>query len=533
MKITPYPYQDEALAKIWDCLDSNPYERPCLQFPTGSGKGYLVAFFSQEARRRNSRARIMIVVDNQDLIAENYAKMIRLWPNAPCGMYSAGLRRRDLGYPIVHVGVQSARGKADHFGHYDYILIDEAHMVSHKEEQGEYRKFLNDMAAINPSTRFIGLTATPWRLGHTGHIAEGGAFFTKLIKGPSIDELVTLGFLSTLHSKHMANRYDVSAVKKRGGEYIEKDLQEAINVESQNVDVVNETIALATSLGCKSWVVFCSGVEHAKAITVLLVERGISAKCLTGETPKAERSQMIDDFKAGKFTAFVSVEVLIKGFDHPAADLGVMLRPTKSKSFYVQMVGRLMRVAAGKVCGYILDFAGLVNEHGPVTLVEAEYKDKNVGEAPVKPCPECHEIIGLSIMVCPECGYVFVPPKPAEIFLDNKDIMKVTVEEMTVTWWFWRVMNSKKGDIPMAVVDYYGYGRDEKITEFLTVNHGGYFGSLNQQKLIEIATKAEVSLGGLDGLEAIMEALNGGQPPKTIKHKKDGAYIKVLSRSWD
>jgi DNA repair protein RadD len=528
--ITPYPYQVKALAEVRQCLDKDPSSRPCLQLPTGGGKGYVVAFFTKAVRDENPRARIMITVDNQDLIMENYAKMVRLWPNAPCGMYSSGLNRRDVGDPILHVGIQSVKGRARELGHYDYVLIDEAHMVSHKEE-GDYRGFLNDMASVNPAVRFIGLTATPWRMGQTGHIAENGAFFTDLIEGATIDELVTLGFLASLHSKHMEHQYDVSGVKKRGGEYIESDLQKHLNTDEQNADVVDETITRAEKLGCKSWIVFCTGIAHAVAICELLNDRGISANVLTGKTPKRERQQMIKDFKAGRFTALVSVEVLIKGFDHPAADLGVMLRPTKSKTLYVQMVGRIMRSSPGKLCGYIFDFAGLVQEHGPVTQVSANYKVKQAGDCPVKPCPECHEIIHLSIMICPECLYAFPPPPPPPVVLSNLDIMKPDIFEMDVVAWEWAVKLSRKDGTPMAMVRYFD-AFNRAINEFFFVLHNNRMLPYWRDRFINMAEMAGVSLDGAEGITAYLHLMNRGKPPDVVRYKKDGKYFKVIGYVW-
>ena len=529
--ITPRPYQVKALAEMREILDRDPSARLCLQLPTGGGKGFIISFFSKIVREENPRARILVAVDNQDLITENYAKMVKFWPNAPCGIYSSGLNRRDVGDPILHIGIQSVKGRAKELGLYDYVFIDEAHMVHHKDE-GEYRAFLNGVAAVNPNVRFIGLTATPWRMGHPGHIAENGAFFTDLIEVVTIEELVALGFLAPLHSKHMAHQYDVSSVKKRGGEYIESDLQKILNTDQQNIDVVDETVARAEALGCKSWIVFCTGVDHAVAICELLNNRGIDSRVLTGKTPKRERKQMIADFKAGKFTAFVSVEVLIKGFDHPATDLGVMLRPTKSKVLFVQMVGRIMRAAPGKVCGYVFDFAGLVEEHGPVTLVSADYKVKQSGDPLVKPCPECHELVHLSVMTCPECLYVFPPPPPPPIVLSNLDIMKPDIFEMEAVAWDWMVKLSKKDGTPMAMVRYYDAFMGS-VNEFFFVCHNNRMRTYWQDRFAQVAQMAGVSLDGVTGITAYTKRMNTGKPPNVVKYQKDGRYFKVIDRVWN
>jgi len=132
------------------------------------------------------------------------------WPGAPMGIYSASIGRKDLGEPITFAGIQSVRKKAQALGHVDLVIIDECHLVNHKDEGG-YRKLLGDLKEINPALRVVGLTATPYRLGH-GLITDKPALFDDLLTSVSIEELIFKGHLSTLRSKMTRAKLDTSGV---------------------------------------------------------------------------------------------------------------------------------------------------------------------------------------------------------------------------------------------------------------------------------------------------------------------------------
>jgi DNA repair protein RadD len=119
---------------------------------------------------------------------------------------------------------------------------------------------------------------------------------------------------------------------------------------------------------------------------------------------------IIAAFKAGEITCLVNVNVLTTGFNVPQVDLLAMLRPTLSTGLYVQMVGRGTRKAEGKTNCLVLDFAGNVRRHGPVDSVDPKSKSGVPGEAPVKVCPECDELVAISAYECPCCGYEW--PRP-------------------------------------------------------------------------------------------------------------------------
>jgi DNA repair protein RadD len=321
-------YQQRTIDQLYAWFGDGNAGNPCLVLPTGSGKSHIVAALCKDALQSWPETRVLMLTHVKELISQNAAKMREHWPNAPMGIYSAGLGRKVLGEPITFAGIQSVRTKAAQIGHVDLVIIDECHLVSHKDEGG-YRVLLADLLAINPALRVVGLTATPYRLGH-GLITDAPALFHALIEPVSIEELIYKGHLSTLRSKPCQTSFDTSGVHKRGGEFIDSELQAAVDTEDNNLAVVDEVIARAGDR--KAWLFFCAGVHHAEAIAALLGQYGIAAACVTGTTPKVERDKLLTDFKAGRLRALTNANVLTTGFDYPDIDLIAMLRPTMSPS---------------------------------------------------------------------------------------------------------------------------------------------------------------------------------------------------------
>lgn len=525
-------YQQRTIDQLYTWFEQGGIGNPCLVLPTGSGKSHIVAALCKDALQQWPETRVLMLTHVKELIEQNAEKMRQHWPGAPMGIYSASIGRKDLGEPITFAGIQSVRTKARELGHVDLVIIDECHLVNHKEEGG-YRILLEQLNAINPALRVVGLTATPYRLGH-GLITDKPALFDSLINPISIEELIYKGYLSNLRSKVTIAKLDVTGVHKRGGEYIESELQAAVDTNDKNQAVVQEVIALAGDR--KAWLFFCAGVKHAQHIADALNQQGISAECVTGETPKKERERMISEFKAGRLRALTNANVLTTGFDYPDIDLIAMLRPTMSASLYVQMAGRGMRVKSHTDHCLVLDFAGVVESHGPITAVQPPKKggDGN-GEAPVKVCENCDELCAISVAVCPACGHPFPVKEIKKLELRHDDIMGLEGTDLDVTSWSWRKHLSKQSGKEMLAVTYYGSLSDPSITEYLPITHEGYAGQAAMQKLVDMARNAQIEPGGLNvrSLEEMADNMNKTQPPSFIEFKRDGKFFRVIRRRWN
>ena len=404
------PYQREAIDALYTYF-SGSAGNPLVVVPTGGGKSLVIASFVREAIEAWRDTRILILTHVRELIQQNFMALVRAWPDAPAGIYSAGLSRRDLHAQILFAGIQSIHKHARKVQRCDLVLIDEAHLLG-RSDDGMYRSFLKELNEINAGLlKVVGFTATPYRLD-SGMLHEGkDRLFTDIAYTVPLLDMVKQGYLCPVVPKRTETQLDVDGVATRGGEFVAKDLEAAVDRDEITRAAVQEIVRHGEGRG--SWLVFCSGVAHARHVRDAIREHGITCETVTGETPAPERDAMLQAFKAGRLRALTNANVLTTGFDAPGTDLIALLRPTKSVGLYVQMVGRGTRLAEGKDDCLVLDFAGNTARHGPIDTVDGRKKEKSEepGEAPVKVCPACQTINHASVRRCIECDHEFPPPE--------------------------------------------------------------------------------------------------------------------------
>lgn len=525
-------YQRRAIEDAYAWLNGHEGDL-CIVAPTGSGKSWIVAGLCEDLLNGCEGRRIIVLSHVKELLVQDAEKIVAAWPDAPLGIYSAGLGRKDMNAVTV-AGIQSIWKKAEEAGHVGLVIVDEAHLINN-QDAGMYRTFIEGLRETNPHLRVIGLTATPYRLGQ-GMVTEGeDSLFDGLIESVSIEELVARGYLARLRSKFTDRKLDVDGIRKRGGDFVEHELQARVDTDNDNAAIVAETIRRAE--GRQSWLFFCTGVEHALHMRDELRRQGVTAEAVTGNMPKEQRAWTLENFKAGRIKALTNMNVLTTGFDHPDIDLIVMARPTLSPGLYLQMAGRGMRVKSGeyKDC-LVLDFAGNIARHGPVTSVVPP-KAKGKGEpgmAPVKECPKCQEAVPAGVKVCPCCGYVFPEQEKERPELNKtEDIMGGPVR-MEVRGWSWSVRKSRKNGTPMIRVDFYGQElMADVVSLYLCLIHGGYAEEKGKNMLYAL-TGQRVGELGEDDLRDIAKTMNASDAcPSWVEYRRRGYFPEIARWGWE
>lgn len=424
------PYQREAIDAITNFF-SEKDGNPLVVMPTGTGKSVVIAGFTREAYETYPGTRILMLTHQRELIAQNFAALIRMWPQAPAGIYSAGLNKRDIGAEVLFAGIQSIAKKAYQIQRCDLVLIDEAHTIS-RNDGSMYKRFLEDLKIINPYLKVVGFTATPYRMDsgklHTGK----DRLFTDIAINVPILKMFEQGYLSPVTTTPTDTILDVTGVGTRAGDYIQGALEKAVMAGDTTQRAVQEIVTMGATRG--SWLAFCSGVDHAIQVRDAIRAHGIECETVTGETPTGERDRMLRAFKSGKLRALTNANVLTTGFDAPGVDLIALLRPTKSKGLYVQMIGRGTRLAPGKDDCLVLDFAGNIATHGPIDMIDGDDKGEKAGEgvAPTKECPECGEENFAGRRTCVSCGFEF---PPSEVDIDERASDAAVISTQAVPVW--------------------------------------------------------------------------------------------------
>ncbi len=474
-------YQTEAVGAIYNYFATKK-GNPLVAMPTGTGKSIVIARFLESIFRSYPNQRVLVLTHVKELIEQNYDKLKTVWPNAPAGINSAGLGRNDFLHPIIFAGIASVAKKAMYFGHVDLVLIDEAHLLS-PNENTMYQKFLSELLKTNPAMKVIGFTATKWRLGH-GDITEGeGAIFTDtcfdITTMHAFNRLIAEGYLAPLIPKHTRALLDVDGVHMRGGEYIQSELQNAVDRDEITAAALREALEMGHDR--RHWLIFCAGVEHAINVAQMLTSMGFPCATVHSKMTDAERDKNIADFKAGRVRAITNNNVLTTGFDMPGIDLILMLRPTASPVLWVQMLGRGTRPFScaewTKENCLVLDFAGNTRRLGPINdPVVPRRKGQKGGEAPVKLCGSCATYNHASVRFCVCCGQEFIVQTKLKAAASTEQLIKgdtPIVEVFKVDHITYAV--HRKHDVPdMIRVSYYCGLR--MFNEFVCIEHEGFAG---------------------------------------------------------
>lgn len=476
--LQPRSYQIEAAHSVPNYFQTNS-GNPVIAMPTGTGKSVVIAMILQMVYHYWPGQRVMVLTHVKELIQQNYDKLMTLWPAAPAGVYSAGLNRKESNRRITFAGIGSVAKKAALFGHIDLVFIDEAHLVSPNDET-LYQLFLAALKEVNPNVRVIGFTATPWRLG-TGRITEDGIFTDVCfdITGmQAFNRLIAEGFLAPLIPRQTKMMLDIDGVHMRGGELIASELQHAVDKYEITQAAIRETLELAHDR--RHWLIFASGVEHACNIADMLNDMGIPTVAIHSKMGDAQRDQAILDFKAGKYRAAVNNNVLTTGFDFPAIDCIVVLRPTASTVLWVQMLGRGTRpfecAEYKKENCLVLDFAGNTRRLGPINdpVIPRKKGAKAGGEAPVKLCGSCATYNHASVTHCCYCGAEFTfqvklkqTAASDELLRGDAPLVEVfKVDHITYS------THEKAGRPVMMKVTYYCGLRS--FSEYVCIQHDGF-----------------------------------------------------------
>ncbi|MGY0217131.1 DEAD/DEAH box helicase family protein [Endozoicomonadaceae bacterium StTr2] len=353
------PYQTDAVQSVIQHFRKSD-DPAVVVLPTGAGKSLVISELG-----RIARGRVLVLAHVKELVEQNHAKYESYGLSA--SIFSAGLKRKEASEQVVFGSVQSVVRNLDAFNddNFTLLVIDECHRVSAATDSS-YHKVINHLRRHNPRLKVLGLTATPYRLEqgwlyryhYQGAVrTEDDRFFQSCIFELPLSFMIREGYLTPATQVDApVTWYDFSQLAQdKYGQYREADLNKLLKGKGR---VTQKIIAQVVQDAEKRQgaMIFAATVDHAREIFGYLPET--EAALITGETPGAERDQLIEQFKQKKLKYLVNVSVLTTGFDAPHVDLIAILRPTESVSLYQQIVGRGLRLASDKKDCLVMDFAG-------------------------------------------------------------------------------------------------------------------------------------------------------------------------------
>lgn len=443
-------YQDTLVNEIRKAYASGKVA-PLVVLPTGGGKTTIFSYVATGAAAKNKT--VYLLAHRAELVKQISMTLARFGTKHQVIAPPAIIRQAKVEHfkafnrsyvapdtGIYVCSVQTLVNRAEVLKHEpDIIIIDESH---HLTVGSTWAKVIDKF----PNAKLLPVTATPCRMDGKGLGKNEGGFADDIILGPSMGWLIKNGYLSDYALLSPPNELDLKGIRTVKGDYDKKELQSRIDKPSIIGDTVTHYKQHANG---KRAIAFCISVEHSQHVADKFNDAGIPASVLDGTLDAGERDRRIKAFESGELLVLASCDVVSEGFDLPAIEVAILLRPTKSLALFLQQVGRALRavyadgydlstpegrlaaIANGpKPIAQIFDHVGnigkmlggkfLINHGFPdqdrIWTLEGlkksgrKKKDEDDDDLPdvhIQTCPKCFAI-HKPAEKCPVCGHVYL-----------------------------------------------------------------------------------------------------------------------------
>ena len=411
MPIVLRPYQIEAKNLIRASM-KNGNKSILYVAPCASGK---TTIFSDLASTITANGKRVFLITHRDELITQVSDTLKLF-GVDHGFIQSG---KFMDYkPLAHVcSVQTLSRRLGKISFKpSVIIVDE----SHHSCSASYKKIFS----AYPTWR-IGVTATPQRLDGKGL----GEVFENLIIGPTMAQLIAEGWLSP-YKLYAPSLIDTSKLHTRLGDFAIDEASKAADKPKITGDAIAHYKKYADGLRA---VVYCCSVEHAKHTADQFSAAGYKAASIDGGMDADLRHTVVKAFRQGGITILTSCEIVSEGFDLPAIECAIFLRPTQSLSMWIQMSGRALRIMEGKKVAVLLDHAGNCQRLGfpdddrNWSLAGAERAGSGASKPGVRICPKCLLAQRPGLEACPSCKYVW-PVKSRQVDTVDGELVEAAPE---------------------------------------------------------------------------------------------------------
>ena len=341
------PYQEAAI-RAWDERRTSGLHRGVVNLPTGCGKTV-----TGLALAKQLGGRTLWLAHRDELIEQPLRAIRAVWPEAATGVVKA--ERNEIDSQVVFGSIQtvSRPGRLEKLSGFAFVVVDEAHHAA----APSYRRTMEALGCFEPGgPPALGLTATVERGDKLGLEKS----FEDIVYQLQLLQAIEDGWLVDLRMEQVALEFDLDEIGIVDGDYNQGQLGEAM---------IRAGAAEATARAYQDHaegrkaLIFTVTVDQARRTAEELQKRGEAAEWLCGETPIDERRAILARLKTGETMIVANCAVLTEGFDEPSIESIIIARPTRSKTLYLQMIGRGTRIFPGKDDCLIIDLAGTSQDH--------------------------------------------------------------------------------------------------------------------------------------------------------------------------
>ncbi len=334
-------YQSDLYQRARQALAGN--RAVCLQLATGGGKTPVMSAMCESVFGKQKRA--WIVVPRRELLTQASRHLVK-W-GVPHGVIAANAQE-SRAYKIHVVSKDTLIRRYDRIKNWpDLMIFDEGHLYLDRQ--------IEIISHLPESSKIIGMTATPERLDGRG-LSE---VYNALITGPSIPWLMSQGYLSPL--RYFSPPLEgLSDLHVRGTDYDEDELEELL----QRRKIYGEMVGHYEKYGRgKAALIFCRSVKSAYQTAERFRDKGFNFHTVEGKMPARRLKELLDGHREGKIQGLTTCDLVLYGVDIPRVEYGASIRPTLSRSLYMQMIGRVLRPFPGKESAIWMDHCNMILEH--------------------------------------------------------------------------------------------------------------------------------------------------------------------------
>lgn len=339
--IKPHYLQQKALDALTFYREKG-WKKGIVVLPTGTGKTFLSAF---DAKKFDGR--VLFIVHRLDILNQSMEAFEKVWPEAKIGLLTGEIKEHLHDSKVLFASKDSLRN-SDYLSlfsttEFDYIIVDEVH-------HGQAPTYQSIIKHFQPKNFILGMTATPDRMDRKD-IFE--LFDYNKVFEYSLNEAIENGFLVPYTYYGLKDNIDYSKIRYNGQKYNVQDLDKYLIIEKRNEQILKEY--LEKGEGNKA-LGFCCSIKHADRMAQFFNEHGLPSISITSETP--DRDTKIKEFRNNKYAVAFTVDLFNEGIDFPDLRVLLFIRPTESKTVFMQQLGRGLRLCSGKNKVVILDFIG-------------------------------------------------------------------------------------------------------------------------------------------------------------------------------
>ncbi len=403
--LEPNALQRQALNAL-DLYRRMGWKKGVVVLPTGTGKTYLSALDSQKVT-----GKILFIVHRIDILAQSREAFKAVYPTEIVGMLTGDVQE-GLDARVLFASKDTLRNPVVlynfMFDEFDYVIIDEVHHA-----QAESYKLILDY--FKPNFFMLGLTATPDRMDRKD-IFE--LFDYQKVFEYTLIEAIENGFLVPYNYYGLKDNIDYSRIRYNGIKYRIEDLERTLIIRERNEAIYQKYIEIGQ---CNKAIGFCCSIVHANAMADFFSNKGIPSVAITSESN--DQADLIKGFRENKYAIAFTVDLFNEGIDFPNVQVLLFLRPTESRTVFMQQLGRGLRMCGGKSNVTVLDFISNYQKANNLR----KYLSKSVTE---QKNPHNGRIEKLIYEYSPNCSVQF--DAEVEQILDNQDMQQraITKEDL-------------------------------------------------------------------------------------------------------